>query len=918
MARQDAVALAIRVFASTAELRSSMKEMQGIIGTTTAAVNKLAQGLNGEQLTRKAATITEAIKQIGGATKLTAAEAARLEPTLARAIEKMRLLGQTAPAEMVKTQQALKAIAAQGNQTAASFGNIAAQARSFLGLFGIGIGVGSLIAGVRGIANQAGQILDLAAKLGVSAEAIQRWTFAAKQSGVSMDQIGASITQMANRVTDGSAGVSNALKRLGIELYAARAMRPEDLFNSIVRAIVAIPDPMQQINIAMELFGRQGADILPALKQGFDDLARSATVAAEEQLKAIDRLADKGEEFLDRLKTKAMAGVGAVASFFEAGGFRSATGNAISAGTGDSRGQTEESALAEMRASILNVESAFARMIPQIKSADAAMKEFAPEAARAAKHLEDTTKAAEAAKRAEEAYQKFKREALRGMSDANAQTIAFLERLGREEGFVAQARESARLGIFRQIDALNQYIDAVRRASDAMPMSDAQSLPGALDTRQLRARQLGLFAMLGPGLRPFEAGDQGDARFQRERNLQMADALGIAAQAAGRLSQSLTGASRVVAEFGADMLGAASDALRLGSAMTTMQTSAMATMAVMGAVTGMIAQHEALIAEYRAEINRLSDAIEALGGEPVEAVGTFTAQIAALRTQLFELEHWTEFIQDGIGDMQEALELFGGSAPAALQPLIQAALQSGALTEDLQEMFEGLAEGPSWEVLAEAAERYGLSLDALGQQFHQLRSNDVFDQLFADWTSFGDIGADINAVLEAMAPQINAALRTAQQFGIRVPEYMRPVVDAMSNAGLLAEDIDLSQVEFDESIVSSLQQLEAVLLDILAALQALGGVGLEGFANRAKSAMDILRSVDARGGELGPVYGRGYQPFPVGANMPGIVPAVSPIHAGAVQMGPASFSARIEVPVYLNDREIARAVTDVARQIDRG
>ncbi|HUX16710.1 MAG TPA: hypothetical protein VMW52_09575, partial [Phycisphaerae bacterium] len=92
--------MVIRVAANLQELKRNLAEGKLSIETTTKSMGRLAASLSGEKVTQKAHNIVAAVNQIGGATKLTAAEAKRLAPQLEGALDKYRLMGKEAPPAM--------------------------------------------------------------------------------------------------------------------------------------------------------------------------------------------------------------------------------------------------------------------------------------------------------------------------------------------------------------------------------------------------------------------------------------------------------------------------------------------------------------------------------------------------------------------------------------------------------------------------------------------------------------------------------------------------------------------------------------------------------------------------------------------------------------------------------------------------
>ncbi len=102
--------LAVRVVANVAEMKKALAEGQAQIVTTTAQMAKMAAAYQGDKLIMQSHNLTAAITQIGGASKLTEAEADRVHATLSKAIEKYRVLGKEAPAAMVALAEATRRV----------------------------------------------------------------------------------------------------------------------------------------------------------------------------------------------------------------------------------------------------------------------------------------------------------------------------------------------------------------------------------------------------------------------------------------------------------------------------------------------------------------------------------------------------------------------------------------------------------------------------------------------------------------------------------------------------------------------------------------------------------------------------------------------------------------------------------------
>src|SRR5690606_36524064 len=127
--------------------------------------------------------------------------------------------------------------------------------------------------------------------------------------------------------------------------------------------------------------------------------------------------------------------------------------------------------------------------------------------------------------------------------------------------------------------------------------------------------------------------------------------------------------------------------------------------------------------------------------------------------------------------LTQAMEL-GRRLPQALLDSIQKLVDMGDLTEENAALLKQLtAQGESdWHRMREAAERYGIDVNGLGQQYHQLRLTDAAKQILNDFELLKSGGADVGAVLLGRHDEISALVQESIKFGTTIPENMRPLL----------------------------------------------------------------------------------------------------------------------------------------------
>jgi len=167
---------------------------------------------------------------------------------------------------------------------------------------GIGIAFGAIAAsGAAAFAafdqlvKQAGDFQDLAEKTGASAEALASFSVAAKVGGASMDEIaGASqrLTKSLVGVDDESKAAGAAISALGLDLKEFKTLAPEDQLTEVAKALQGVANEGDKVAIAMALFGKAGANLLPFLKELGGGIGRVNVLTAE-QIRLADDYADK-------------------------------------------------------------------------------------------------------------------------------------------------------------------------------------------------------------------------------------------------------------------------------------------------------------------------------------------------------------------------------------------------------------------------------------------------------------------------------------------------------------------------------------------------------------------------------------------------------------------------------------------------
>ncbi len=128
----------------------------------------------------------------------------------------------------------------------------------------------------------AGDKVDKASqKVGLSAEAYQKWDYAMNLAGTSMDTCKNGLKKLTDTIDDANTGNKTAIerfKRLGISVDDLKGKSREDIFGMTITALQNVSDETERAALANDIFGKSGSELAPLLNQG----AEATTKALQE------------------------------------------------------------------------------------------------------------------------------------------------------------------------------------------------------------------------------------------------------------------------------------------------------------------------------------------------------------------------------------------------------------------------------------------------------------------------------------------------------------------------------------------------------------------------------------------------------------------------------------------------------------
>jgi len=164
--------------------------------------------------------------------------------------------------------------------------------------------IAPVAASVRAFSRYGDGIAKMARRTGWSTEAVSAYAHAAELAGTSQDTLERGIQGLNRMLLNAKLGLTSAtdaLDEVGLSYDDLAGKDPQAQFNLLAERIAGIEDPATRSAVAMRIFGKSGAELLPMLAMGENGLKGAAKEARELGLVISAKTAAAAERLTDQL-----------------------------------------------------------------------------------------------------------------------------------------------------------------------------------------------------------------------------------------------------------------------------------------------------------------------------------------------------------------------------------------------------------------------------------------------------------------------------------------------------------------------------------------------------------------------------------------------------------------------------------------
>ena len=248
------------------------------------SLSRMVDSFSGRKVISEATLMAEAIDRIGGPSRLTATELARVGTVAAEAAEKMRAWGQDVPEKISQLAEHAKATNMHFDTMK---GLVKELALGFVAMFS----VRTVANFVGDVIQSAGALKNLSAQTQIGVEDLQIMAGAMTASGVDAQELGRGVFTLSQRIAGGDDSVAGALHRMGLSLEDVRDLKGQELFLTIERGLGTLQGSLRDTT-ATDLFGSKLGMAMAGAAKDIDGAMESArrltTVMGKDAVTALD------------------------------------------------------------------------------------------------------------------------------------------------------------------------------------------------------------------------------------------------------------------------------------------------------------------------------------------------------------------------------------------------------------------------------------------------------------------------------------------------------------------------------------------------------------------------------------------------------------------------------------------------------
>lgn len=165
---------------------------------------------------------------------------------------------------------------------------------------------GAMVKFAKDTAETGDHIDKMSQKLGISAEAYQKWDYVAQISGTNIDSLKMGFKTLGNTIDQANNGNDKAIakfEKIGLTMDDLKGKSKEQIFEDTIKGLQNVSDETERAALANQLLGRAGQELGPMLNSSNKDIDELMKKAEDYGMIMSDDAVKASAEFTDSLTT---------------------------------------------------------------------------------------------------------------------------------------------------------------------------------------------------------------------------------------------------------------------------------------------------------------------------------------------------------------------------------------------------------------------------------------------------------------------------------------------------------------------------------------------------------------------------------------------------------------------------------------
>ena len=170
------------------------------------------------------------------------------------------------------------------------------------------VGAGAAVGALFGMANKAAETADkwdkLSLRTEIGVENLQRWGYAASQSGADITVLETGIKKLSDAQFDAASGnekTAASFEKLGLSMTSLATMTPEQTFEAVMNGLAGMEEGAEKNSLGNDLLGKSYVELKPLIAEGADGMQALKDRADELGLVMSEEAVTSGVVFGDTL-----------------------------------------------------------------------------------------------------------------------------------------------------------------------------------------------------------------------------------------------------------------------------------------------------------------------------------------------------------------------------------------------------------------------------------------------------------------------------------------------------------------------------------------------------------------------------------------------------------------------------------------